>query len=337
MQAPPPRIFDLVLLNHEYDLAELRVDELAPFVHAHVFVQPTFRFNSDIPHARPPFPAALRARPAVFHMEVDLPVSMVARTCETWCRESFARNELGRAFVRFGGRDVDYAVVSDADEIPRREVFEALLSKHGSAASIALTRAHSGSGAHAGGLHLPQLLRWRTAQRNESRQRLLALTSIHHFKYTLRCEERPPYAQWTLGPKLLVGRLLRAIGSQAARDIRSPFCVAVGYHASCSRGLDGSGRPAATLQNASWHLSSMSGGVVGHAYKMEANSDRVLHRHDLSTLREVRRREANCLDHLDRPRAFRATGWNASRLVPTYPDVPRHMSVEKMPWLLGWS
>lgn len=114
-----PRIFDLSLVHHEYDLMALRVAEIGPCVDYVVFVQQTARLSDGAP-LQLDFPAALAAHPKVVRFVIDGNVSNgLCRTKHypAWCRRSIGGNALGLAFDELGGGEDDWAIVSDGDEI----------------------------------------------------------------------------------------------------------------------------------------------------------------------------------------------------------------------------
>ena len=86
------------------------------------------------------------------------------------------------------------------------------------------------------------------------------------------------------------------------------------------------------MPNASWHLSSISGGLAGHVFKLRSNSETILSQ-KLLDWEHIRVRRASCMDHLGRDGQMRgnrswyvATRWSPTRL-PAYPDVPRVLEV----------
>ena len=286
------RIFDLVLMNHEYDLAAIRAKEIGDCVDQIIFAQPTFHFSTGEPvRRRPPFPARLLSmHPNVIFYPIEptgLESSCMGAAKTAWCRESFARNALLQAFDELGGHDDDVIFISDVDEIPRASAVDSLRSK---------------------------IL---------ARQPVLhKLTSIHHFKYSFHCEER---SVWQKGPVAIDAWKAREIGSNAVRLNQPPYCVASGYRSSC-------GKPHIAWQrvaNASWHMSSLSGGIEGHIFKLRSNSETIAS-NNLLDEEHVRWRMARCHDHLGRdknsgPNAqswFSITRWSTAQL-PSYPDVPQ--------------
>ena len=86
------------------------------------------------------------------------------------------------------------------------------------------------------------------------------------------------------------------------------------------------------MPNAWWHLSSISGGLAGHVFKLRSNSETILSQ-KLLDWEHIRVRRASCMDHLGRDGQMRgnrswyvATRWSPTRL-PAYPDVPRVLEV----------
>ena len=233
----PAKIIDLALYNHEHDTVPIRVAELGDVVDAMVFVQTAFTFSSGAPKETllfpelPPVEADSSASPAPSpELSAAYTAARVAKVhrvvlnatpsaCWTspkfqgnfypplksaahsrklpWCIQSAVRNMLGALFVRAGGTDHDWALISDADEIARASLVKSL--------------------------------RQLDAQSHKS---VLVLNSIHHYKYTLRCAEEGTI---TRGPVAISGRLLRDLGAQRARDGGRRSCIPVGHHGSCGR------------------------------------------------------------------------------------------------------
>ena len=293
------RIFDLVLMNHEYDLAAIRVKEIGVCVDQIIFAQPTFNFaTGNRVEGRPSFPAQLLSmHPNVVFYPIEptgLESVCTGANRTAWCRESFAWNALLQAFDELGGRDDDVIFISDVDEIPRASVVGSLRRK---------------MLAHEPILH--------------------KLTSTHHFKYSFHCEER---LVWHKGPVAIDALKAREMGSNAVRLNSGPYCVASGYRGSC-----GKGPPASAWQrvsNASWHMSSLSGGIQGHIFKLRSNSETITSANLLEE-QHVRWRMAECKDHPGRDSTagtkaqswYRKTRWSTTQL-PSYPDVPH--AVEEM-------
>ena len=117
--ATRPRIFDLVLCHHEYDLMSLRVAEIASCVDFIVFVQMSARLSDGAP-VDLNFPEHLSRHPKVRRFILD--GNRTNEMCRTkhypnWCRRSIGGNALGHAFNLLGGDEGDWAIVSDGDEI----------------------------------------------------------------------------------------------------------------------------------------------------------------------------------------------------------------------------
>ena len=327
-----PRIFDLVLFSAaDRDLIPLRIEELQGKIDVMILAESEFRFSDGMPKASAFDPAWLTMAKSlgmdVRHFKITTAGLEVCSNdalkpggttrvrddrmrrkpglLNAKCRESFGRNGLVQAFNELGGTDDDIALISDADEMPR-------------AAAL-------------------QLVRTLTVGRTAT-----SLGAIHHFKYTLRCERgwRPlnPGATWLKGPMATTGRYLRASGAQT---IRTPDgCVAVGVVPKCVANLH-----RAAIANASWHMSSLSGGVEGVVRKMKDNAANVLYDQNESLFftSTVRDRADKCLHGENTnsrgARNYARTLWGRS-LAPRYPDVPgaleRALKRHELQHFLSW-
>jgi len=206
-----------------------------------------------------------------------------------------------------GGRADDVVMISDADEMPRAAAMDAV----------------------------------RKLVRSGSRT-CLSLGAIHHFKYTVRCERswraEHPGATWLKGPTAVTGAFLRESGGQSVRTMDG--CVEVGYRGKCVGPLK-----RAALANASWHMSSMSGGADGVVRKMEDNAANALYdgNRTLFLTSTVRARAQNCL-HGENTKSKGASSYERTRwsrnLMPRYPDVPQALEdafrERRMLHFLGW-
>ena len=315
-----PRIFDLVLFSAaDRDLVPLRIQELRDKVDVIVLAESEFRFSDGQPKPSNFDPKwldiAKEARADVRHFKIGYTgleackVSALKPGGSTKviagakmrkrpgllpakCRESFGRNGLVQAFNELGGTEDDIALISDADEIPRAESMK--------------------------------LVRKLTSGRMAT-----SLGAIHHFKYTLRCERgwRPksPGATWLKGPVATTGRYLRAAGAQS---IRTPDgCVEVGVVPHCYGNLN-----RVAIANASWHMSSLSGGVEGVVRKMRDNAANALYDKNATLFLHstVQQRAQGC-KHGENSNSkgaqdYERTPWGKN-LAPRYPDVPS--SLEK--------
>ena len=298
---PPnaPKVFDLVLFNHEYDTVPLRIAELGKHVDAIIFAQTAFTFSSGAAKASQ-FPvlapsdaakvrrAILNATPAAcwsprFSGDFYPPLKSARSSSKLpWCIQSAVRNMLGLLFERAGGGDDDWALISDADELAQGSTVARL-----------------------------RRINPRTVKG------VIILESIHHFKYTLRCAE---VSSFTRGPIAVSGKVLRELGAQRARDSGRRSCLPVGYRGSCGR-VNRRSWP-----GSSWQFSNF-GGVQSLKYKLKTNSFAASAKLMDDAL--VLERERGCHDHLDRGKAydFNVTGWDASHL-PHPPDVPRFVEKE---------
>ncbi|KAJ8599231.1 hypothetical protein CTAYLR_006395 [Chrysophaeum taylorii] len=107
------RILDVSMYNHEVAALRVRHTELAGVVEKHAVVMTEFKFQGGESEADGRVPEGL-----------GIHVHRVARPecgMNAWCYESAARNEIGAAFVAIGGKPEDLVIISDVDEIPRRE------------------------------------------------------------------------------------------------------------------------------------------------------------------------------------------------------------------------
>ena len=298
-----PKIFDLVLFNHEHDMVPVRVRELGHVVDAIIFAQTAFTFSTGAPKATPfvaaipgvPTEVASKVRRAIFNETPAAcwtprfsgnfyPPLKAAKTSSKlpWCIQSAVRNMLGLLFTAAGGTDSDWAMISDADEIA-------------DASSVAALR--RSDPLMSGGV--------------------LVYGYRHHFKYTVRCEEVNTI---TRGPIAVSGRVLRKLGAQRARDGGSRSCLPVGHHGSC-------GRVRRRVEpSSSWQFSNF-GGLSNLKYKLQTNSFAA--KGSMLDDDNVLRRERSCRDHLERGRAFdfNRTQWDASNL-PRVPDVPAFVERE---------
>jgi len=298
-----PKVFDLVLYNHEHDMVPIRVAELGNMVNAIIFAQTTFTFSSGTPKETP-FPKAIAGAPPEAIAKVRrvilnatpaacwtkrfsgdfYPPLKAARSSSKlpWCIQSAVRNMLGVYFTAAGGTDSDWALVSDADEIA-----------HASAVAA---------------------LRRTDPLANKG---VLVLGYRHHFKYTLRCAET---GTMTRGPIAISGLLLRELGAQRARDGGKRSCLPVGPSGSCGRVAR------RTWPDTSWQFSNF-GGLASLKFKLRTNSFAA--KASMLDDAEVLRRERGCHDHLGRGQAFdyNRTAFDANHL-PHVPDVPAYLEHE---------
>lgn len=111
------KIYDCFTFNNELDVLEIRLHELYPIVDYFVIVEAS---RTHAGNSKPMHFQEHRARFAPFadkiiHVAVnDMPDG------DPWVREKFQRNCIARGLTAL--RDEDLVLVSDADEIPRREV-----------------------------------------------------------------------------------------------------------------------------------------------------------------------------------------------------------------------
>lgn len=234
-----PRVFDLVLFSPKADgiVRRIREEEVGGAVDVQVFAQTAFQFVDGQEPARALAPRQVasgeasrvdpttnvrqdhRQTSSTRIREFVISATPEMRECEhvddtelvtqdgaivkprgSWCRESYARNALGEAFVRFGGRPSDLALISDADEVPR-------------AAAIQIIKKH-----YTTALSLPATV--------------LRLGAVHNFIFGLSCETLKygrAGRRWIKGPIVVTGADLLRYGAQFLRT--SSGCVPVGFNA----------------------------------------------------------------------------------------------------------
>eukprot|EP00908_Phaeocystis_cordata_P020144 Transcript_31813.p1 GENE.Transcript_31813~~Transcript_31813.p1 ORF type:complete len:397 (-),score=30.76 Transcript_31813:178-1368(-) len=334
LSALPPsarqRVFDLVLYNHESQLINVRLWELRDMVDQTILVQTAFSFQGGGAKAAtaPKVQASMahRMQRMVFerpphecsawlqNQHRDVKPARAKRPSRTkegafaWCAQSAARNALTLAFVRAGGTPKDWAVISDADEVPMALAIEKLL--YGRDAIRAKARP-------------PQA----QAQAHPQKSHIYVLGPARSYRYNLRCQStvRSP-GLWTANAPLLVrGSALLRFGAHRLRDDGSRTCYPVGFLGSCGP------IQRTRLENASWHFSSF-GGVRSLLAKMQNNS--YSFPRELLDERELARRIRDCTPNLLAQNSLAArhtqywrTGFSELN-IPRFPDVPGHVGDE---------
>ena len=307
------RIWDMVLYSEaDRELVPLRIAELAGKVDFIVFAETEFRFaNGELkpsafdmkwlelgPHVRYyrirrtglELCAASALKIGGSTHVHDAGLRKRAGLVNSKCRESFGRNALTQAFDELGGRNDDIVMISDADEMPRAAALEIL-----------------------------------RRMVSPSSRRCLHLGAVHHFKYTLRCERGwragAPGATWLKGPTVTTGGYLREVGAQSVRTMDG--CVEAGYGpAKCVGPLK-----RFAIANASWHISSMSGGVEGVVRKMRDNAANAMYDgNEMLFMKQTVVGRANACKHGESAKSrgaanYDRTPWNRDML-PRYPSVP---------------
>jgi hypothetical protein len=152
----------------------------------------------------------------------------------------------------------------------------------------------------------------------------LSLAASHVFHYSLRCQSFPKAAHgWIKGPVAVTGRTLAHYGAQAVRT--HDGCVTVklpGHRYECT--------PPRRwyAPNASWHLSSLSGGIGGHVTKIrETYRSAVTGGVPRSTLMRHAEQATRSCSHLQ-GKSHVTSGVDRFERVPlrtAYPDVPRSL------------
>lgn len=349
MTALQRRVFDLVLFNeNDADMVPLRISELSDVVDVMVFAETEYSHGTGRRKALSFNRSWLDEAPFAYYRPI-LGFDNISRECteeailnnpqqlknrrkrtgKNWaarCRESYSRNELGRFYDELGGGSDDWAMISDADEVPRAKAVS-LLRK----TIIAKTKPVDS-------VFYPGWMQNRSW--SGIRIRLINLLpvvsfgAIHHFKYTLGCERRwiRPGATWLKGPVAIHGSLLRYTGTQAARTLDG--CFWAGYRHSCGPAL-----VHRVFANASWHMSSLSGGVLGHLRKMRDNAATAYYTAEQKRPAFVIARADKCLhgettamsEQQQRARRqgfathYERTPWGPGRPLPQYPDVPKYV------------
>ena len=294
------------------ELAPLRIRELQGKVDVIVFAETAFRFANGQPKRSAFDPSWLKMGEHVRYYQIradglsacraaalkpggttrvhDNRLRKRAGLVNSKCRESFGRNALTQAFDELGGAADDIVMISDADEMPRAEAIDTLRK---------MTPPASRTCVHLG--------------------------AVHHFKYTVRCERGwrvgAPGATWLKGPTAATGAMLREVGAQSVRTMDG--CIEAGYgSARCIGPLK-----RAAIANASWHMSSMSGGVDGVVRKMEDNAANALYdgNRTLFLTSTVTERAQRCR-HGENAKSAGAAGYERTpwgrALLPRYPSVP---------------
>jgi beta-1,4-mannosyl-glycoprotein beta-1,4-N-acetylglucosaminyltransferase len=129
--ASGPRLFDCFTFFNEFELLEVRLNELAPLVSCFVIAEAPMTFQG---HPKPLYFLENRSRFAKFadricHVIVTgMPVG--SREADHWRREHYQRNALARATA--DASPDDYVMLSDVDEIPRASAVRAILSENAS-------------------------------------------------------------------------------------------------------------------------------------------------------------------------------------------------------------
>ena len=309
------RIFDLTIYNHEDLALWMRSKELVnASVDQTIMIQTAFTFNgaqkkafkSDAPELDPQFAKRVqrvvleRPPPMCFADIYAKPVVSLKGTSNAtmvpWCVQSAVRNSLGLAFVRAGGRPNDWAIISDADEVPTAAAVESLRD-------------------------LP--VRKKFVYR-------MGLT--RNFRYTLRCTApNAPVGQWTAGaPVAVPGHVLLDMGAQRARDYGARSCVRMGYRGTCGR------LKRSLIENASWHFSSFGSPESQMHKMQSNSYQYPTELFDAKLLRDRQRRclpavANSVIKELTKGqgRGYRMTRteWGPASL-PRYPDVPKCLEDE---------
>lgn len=120
-----PRVFDCFVFFNEFDLLEIRLHELAPVVDRFVIVEAPLTFTGK------PKPLHFEENQARFADFADRIVHVVDNDqpakASAWERQHHQRNALGRGIGEAAADDL--IILSDLDEIPRRETIARIKEK----------------------------------------------------------------------------------------------------------------------------------------------------------------------------------------------------------------
>lgn len=121
------KIFDGFLFFNEFDVLELRLNELCDVVDYFVLVE------APCTHTGQPKPLYFREQAERFRPFADKIIHIIVddmpATADPWQRDSFQRNAIARGLGDLAADD--FVMISDVDEIPRREVVAALRQERG--------------------------------------------------------------------------------------------------------------------------------------------------------------------------------------------------------------
>lgn len=127
-----PRVFDVFLFNDEVDLLEIRLHELASAVDVFVLIESATSFTGQ---PKPLIFQQVKDQPrfAPFLPQIAHHIHGVTRTVKAGTEEEYFKVEnthrgttMLRACLKAGMRLGDIYLISDADEIPRKEVIQTL-------------------------------------------------------------------------------------------------------------------------------------------------------------------------------------------------------------------
>jgi len=127
--SPRLRLFDCFTFFNEFELLEVRLNELSPLVSYFVIAEAPITFQGK---EKPLYFLENRQRFAKFadrirHVVVnDMPVG--SREADHWRREHHQRNALANAIA--DAAPDDYVMLSDVDEIPRASVVRSILDQN---------------------------------------------------------------------------------------------------------------------------------------------------------------------------------------------------------------
>lgn len=134
---PPPRIFDILLINDEFDGLELRMKELHHLVDIFFIIESPFTFsNKKKPLKFKEVQQEERFKPyrhKIIHLVLTPPTLEQIQDLglrprdEGWTLETYSRNAgWDLAIDTYRPSEGDWIIVSDIDEIPRRSILQTI-------------------------------------------------------------------------------------------------------------------------------------------------------------------------------------------------------------------
>jgi beta-1,4-mannosyl-glycoprotein beta-1,4-N-acetylglucosaminyltransferase len=272
-----PRLFDCFTFYDELDLLELRLAELGDIVDRFVLVEATSTFQGQ------PKPLVFEREKARFarwldkieHVVIDFPdpipaLSRKSRSkgkverAKAWDREYYQRDQIMRGLGGAGPDDI--IMVSDVDEIPRREVLERIIG----------TRLYEGAIVAFGMAYYRFFLNCKVAApQDRPDEAVVASAEGAASVRGLEFGWHPSHEQWN-GLHLTQMRYLKSASDLRRARIDAPAAWArlglggVGLRLK-NRRFCGMSNPVVVVPDAGWHFSSL-GGYEGWTKKVQAFS-----------------------------------------------------------------
>ena len=118
-------VYDCFLFFNEWEVLEIRLNELDPYVDVFVLVEATETFKGK---KKELYFEALKEKFSKFsHKLIHLVIDKPLKTSNPWEREYYQRDQISRALKSCDDGDIIF--MSDVDEIPRQEVIPILKEK----------------------------------------------------------------------------------------------------------------------------------------------------------------------------------------------------------------